>query len=98
MTTQLIDYLNHESLEFRVLAFINLRRITGTSHLYRPEVPERFRSGHIITWRRKLTEGGITYKKLPLPPTLLSLTDVEAKPETDDAKKPVPPKGAGRGF
>ena len=44
---QLVEYLGNESLDFRVLAIINLSSIMGKTLLYRPEAPERRRLQYI---------------------------------------------------
>jgi len=71
---QLVDYLSHEDLDFRVLAFFgNLRRITGKTGGYRPEVREIERTTKINYWREKLDAGEIVYQTPPVPPTLIPL-------------------------
>ncbi len=69
---KLVGYLEHESLDFRVLALENLKRITGTTLLYFPEVVESRRRVAAQRWRAKLAEGGIVYAEnvLMLPPRL----------------------------
>jgi hypothetical protein len=69
---KLVAYLSHESLDVRVLAIENLRRITGATHLYRPEVTEVRRRTPVQRWRDSLTSGEIKYseKILMLPPRL----------------------------
>lgn len=37
--SQLLKWLDHESLDYRVLAFHNIREITGKSKIYRPDDP-----------------------------------------------------------
>lgn len=59
---QLVDFLEHEDLDIRVLAFENLRRITESTHNYRPEKPAEARKVQIQEWRKQLKEGRITYK------------------------------------
>ncbi|MBW3598588.1 MAG: hypothetical protein KY475_15115, partial [Planctomycetes bacterium] len=69
---QLVQYLEHEDLDFRVLAIENLRRITGTTLLYFPEVAEVRRRTPVQRWRDKLQSGEIKYSEnvLMLPPRL----------------------------
>ncbi|MFO0871261.1 MAG: hypothetical protein U0935_20240 [Pirellulales bacterium] len=59
---QLVDFLDHEDLDLRVLAFENLRRITESTHNYRPEKPAEARKIQVQEWRKQLKEGRIVYK------------------------------------
>ncbi|MFO0821021.1 MAG: hypothetical protein U1A77_23955 [Pirellulales bacterium] len=59
---QLVDFLEHDDLDVRVLAFENLRRITESTHNYRPEKPAEARKVQIQEWRKQLKEGRIAYK------------------------------------
>lgn len=70
---QLVDYLSHEDLDFRVLAFENLRRITGKIGSYRPEVREIERAPKINYWRERLDAGEIVFRSPPVPPTLIPI-------------------------
>ena len=63
--TQLVDFLEHEDLEMRVLAFENLRRITESTHNYRPEKSAEARRIQTLEWRKQLKEGRIVYKTRP---------------------------------
>jgi hypothetical protein len=57
---ELIEYLDHESLDFRVLAFNNLRRATGGKGLdYSPHDQPNRREGPIREWRRRLMQGDL---------------------------------------
>jgi hypothetical protein len=57
---ELIEYLDHESLDFRVLAFNNLRKATGGKGLdYSPQDQPRQRQGPIREWRKRLMEGDL---------------------------------------
>lgn len=57
---ELIDYLNHESLDFRVLAFNNLHRATGKRLLYSPQEQQpQQRERYIREWRKRLMEGDL---------------------------------------
>ncbi len=82
---KLIGYLAHESLDMRVLAIENLRRITGNTHLYRPEVAEVRRRTPIQRWRASLEANEVQYRDqvLMLPPRLLE----ELAPEPADAEE-----------
>ncbi len=65
---QLVEYLGHERLAYRVMAFYNLARITGIPLNYKPEVPEIKRRQSTRRWGEKLKEGAITYKHPPAVP------------------------------
>jgi len=68
---KLVAYLDHESLDYRVLAIDNLRRITDTTLHYRADYPKPRRRTHVRHWSDKL-ESGIKYKTPPpaLPETV----------------------------
>lgn len=64
---QLVKLLAHPSLDVRVLAFDNLNRITGSTHLYNPvQTPDRSRP-RIKAWQDVLDKGGIRYAAEPSP-------------------------------
>jgi hypothetical protein len=67
---ELVEYLDHDALEFRALSFENLRRITGSSHLYDPKNLQARRRRAVAEWRRELDDGRIVYKR---PPTSLPI-------------------------
>lgn len=73
---RLVDSLSHESLDFRVLAFENLYRITGETYLYRPEVSEPRRRTPANRWREALAAGKVVYadKVLMMPPRVIEET------------------------
>lgn len=60
---ELVDALDHADLGVRVLAFENLRRITGATHNYRPEKPVESRKVSLMEWRRQLKDGRIVYRQ-----------------------------------
>jgi hypothetical protein len=62
---QLIDLLEHERMIARVLAFENLRRITGKSLLFRPEQEPGQERSKVVKWRQALERGELRY---PAPP------------------------------
>jgi hypothetical protein len=67
---ELVGYLDHDNLDFRVLAFANLAEITGRPHSYRPEEKnETNRRAGINRWKQELTAGRITPKEPPPPKT-----------------------------
>jgi hypothetical protein len=61
----LVKLLDHPSLCVRVLAFENLRRITGLTLFYRPDVPEESRRASVRGWRERLNNRTILYGTLP---------------------------------
>jgi hypothetical protein len=85
---QIVDYLDHTSMDFRVLAFINLWRITGSPQLYRPEQTEVRRKTDVRRWRDRLKEGTIVYKT---PPTLIPSRVVPEPPPPADTPAPALP-------
>ena len=56
---ELVDYLSHKDLDFRVLSFWNLHHLTGWQFPYRPEYPEAKRRSGVAAWQRKLSSGQI---------------------------------------
>jgi hypothetical protein len=60
---EVVDALDHGDLEVRVLAFENLRRITGATHNYRPEKPAEARKASTLEWGRQLRDGRIVYRQ-----------------------------------
>ncbi|MFM9068969.1 MAG: hypothetical protein ACKOUR_16800, partial [Planctomycetota bacterium] len=59
---QLVEALEYNDLDVRVVAFENLRRITGLTLNYRPEgTPER-RKVPTQQWKKRLKDGGIVLK------------------------------------
>jgi hypothetical protein len=64
---KLVEFLDHESLEIRVFAYENLRRITNETHIYFPEQTEVRRRSSVRKWREQLEEGAIIYDSLPTP-------------------------------
>jgi hypothetical protein len=57
---QLVEYLSHQDLEFRVLSFWNLHQITGLlPPSYRPQWTEAKRRPGAAAWRQKLESGRI---------------------------------------
>lgn len=56
---KLVEYLNHDSLDFRVLSFWNLQNITGLTLFYRPESPPAKRRPQYLKWKERLKDGKI---------------------------------------
>jgi hypothetical protein len=59
---RLVGLLDSEDLDFRVLSFWNLYRITGTSLFYRPEYVGAKRQQFVVKWRQKLDNGELVPK------------------------------------
>jgi hypothetical protein len=59
---QLVDLLDHQTLAFRVLAFWNLKDITGASLFYRPEYPPAKRQQPVARWHERQLAGQIRVK------------------------------------
>jgi hypothetical protein len=64
---ELVTLLEHERMAFRVLAYENLRRITGKTQLYRPEVTVSANRPPIQKWRQLLQDKAIVYETPPTP-------------------------------
>ena len=64
---ELVEYLSHDSTDVRVLAFLNLKRITGKTQLFFPEKPISQQATAIRGWTRLLDEGAITHVQDPTP-------------------------------
>jgi len=56
---QLVQWLSDEAVDTRVLAFLNLKRITGKTQLFFPEKPISQQATAIRGWTRLLEEGSI---------------------------------------
>jgi hypothetical protein len=86
---KLVEYLDNDAMEYRVLAFENLQRITGgKSLLYRAELHADRRRPFVQRWRDRLTTGGIKYVTPPI-----SLP--EPGGTADGAADAAPPSPAG---
>lgn len=59
---KLVDFLDHDSLDCRELAFANLEDITNKTFSYRPEAPVASRAQPIRRWQQELSAGGIVPK------------------------------------
>jgi hypothetical protein len=65
---QLIKFLDSEDLEYRVLSFAALTRLTnGATHFYRPEYPAARRQQYILKWKQRLDSGQLA-PKMPTSP------------------------------
>jgi hypothetical protein len=64
---KLVEYLDNDAMEYRVLAFENLQHITGgKTLLYRAESNADRRRSYVQRWRDRLTSGGIKYVTPPI--------------------------------
>jgi len=59
---RLVELLDHERLAVRLLAFWNLREITGLGLFYRPEHNQSRREQSLRRWRERLESGEIVRK------------------------------------
>ena len=59
---KLIDLLNDDDLDIRVVSFLNLKAATGLSLLYRPEAPAAQRNRDSQIWRTRLKDGTLFSK------------------------------------
>jgi hypothetical protein len=76
---ELFDYLDHPSMDFRILASELLESITGLQSQYRANAGERDprRRAAISKWRKLLDDDQIKYDR---PPEIMALLD-EVAPE-----------------
>jgi hypothetical protein len=64
---RLVGYLDNDSMDFRVLAIENLRRITERTLYYRAENNAERRKSHTLRWREQLNSGEIRHATPPAP-------------------------------
>ncbi len=65
---ELVELLEHDAMGLRVMAFMNLERITGgVTKNFRPELPPSQERTKVANWRRALEEGTVAYKSPPSP-------------------------------
>jgi hypothetical protein len=67
LADELVKSLDYDDLDYRVLAFENLRRITGSTQLYQPQFNAQRRKTPVAQWRERLKSGEIVYKVPPAP-------------------------------
>jgi hypothetical protein len=91
----LVEMLESQEMDIRVLASDNLRQITGAQLLYRPERRPEENRGPITQWNRRLKEGAIAYKTPPSPlATHLRLeTPAEEGSKAKNGKAKAEPEG-----
>jgi hypothetical protein len=59
---ELVDYLDHADMDFRALAFWNLRERTGLTLLYMPSLNAEGRRTYVRNWRQRLENNQILPK------------------------------------
>jgi hypothetical protein len=59
---KLVEWLDHEDMDFRVLSYWNLNHITGVSLYYQPESNDVGRRQAVLKWKQKLEAGQIAPK------------------------------------
>jgi hypothetical protein len=64
---KLVRLLDHPSMCLRILAFENLRRITGMTLLYRPNASDELRKSSVRGWRERVDNRAILYDIPPSP-------------------------------
>jgi hypothetical protein len=71
---KLVEFLDHEQLDYRVLSFWNLQSISGKTLAYRPEYTAAKRRGAVQQWKDRLQDGKILLQgaggteRAPMPP------------------------------
>jgi hypothetical protein len=59
---ELVAGLDHNDMDYRALAFWNLRELTGATHFYRPEYTAEVRKPHVQKWKQRLESGQLLPK------------------------------------
>ena len=77
----LVRGLEHPLLDYRVLAFQNLHRITGYTQMFNPEKPVGLRRRPVASWKGKLRTGKIAYTESTTPPIVSLLESFSANTE-----------------
>jgi hypothetical protein len=62
---KLVDFLDHDNLDCRVLAFANLQEITNKTFNYRPESPAASRAQPLHRWQEELRTNAIVPRDNP---------------------------------
>lgn len=73
---ELVEALESPSMDIRVMAYENLRRITQKTHLFRPDREPRQQKSAVLNWRKSLQNGTIQYKD---PPPALPVRPADAE-------------------
>ncbi len=60
---KLVDFLDHDELDYRVLSFWNLQQVTGVGRNYHPEYTKIKRRRSLASWREMFDLGNIVHKQ-----------------------------------
>jgi hypothetical protein len=66
---KLVDFLDHDDLDYRVLSFWNLQQITEVGRNYHPEYTKIKRRRSLESWREMFDRGEIAHKRRVAEPT-----------------------------
>jgi len=89
----LVDDLDNDSLDFRVLSFYNLQKIVGKTFDYRPEATATNRAQPVRRWREQLKEGLIVPKGSAPSKTQPNVAKTPETPPASDAARGLEPAG-----
>jgi hypothetical protein len=64
---ELVSYLEHPVMNVRVLAYLELERITGITYLFLPWQPPGRERDKLAKWRGSLKDGRVRYRDPPSP-------------------------------
>ena len=81
---QLVEYLAHDKVDFRVLAFENLKDITQKSGSYQPWYTEKRRRPLVNRWIEDLKNGLVVYKSPPLSLPPRAVVQPDQQPTEED--------------
>jgi hypothetical protein len=85
----IVDQLSSDVLAYRVLAIENLRQITGSTYLYRPEVDEQFRKSKVRRWNLAVDRKKIRFAEpFKMPRLQFAAAGGEPPPANDKAAEP----------
>ena len=87
---ELVRLLEHEQMDVRVLAHLNLVSITGAREFYRPERPPVQMKTAIQSWRDRLSKGAIIHR---LPPSPLDVYKPATTPSGTETRSGAPATG-----
>lgn len=94
----LVDYLDNDSLDFRVLAIYNLQQITGKTHQYNPQETPAIRAPSVRDWRNDLKDGRIVPKGSPPSKSEASAARPPSAPTESDAARGLEPPSQPSGI
>ncbi|HEV2972328.1 MAG TPA: hypothetical protein VGY55_20300 [Pirellulales bacterium] len=83
---KLVEYLDYDNLDFRVLSFYDLRTLSGKTKEYYPEATTTNRQAAVRRWRDQLKEGLLG----PKAPNAVKPAAVEPAPSKTAPPPPVP--------